>query len=276
MSVSRLLGDGGRGLGPEGLAGLVRPDAEALIDLHSGGEDNIFPHHECEMAQSCCAFNESPGGGGFARHWVHARFLLVNGEKMSKSKGNFYTPRDLFERGVEPAAVRLELIRTHYRANANFTDQGLVDSQRMVERWRRVLGAGGAAPAAAPRAPSAVEREFAEAMDDDLNVARAIAAVNTWAGSLGTPTAEDAAVMAGLDAVLGVLGLERPGSRSTAIAVYLPGASPDDRVEGLLERRRRARAAKDFATSDRIRDELAGLGYAIKDVAGGRVEVSRR
>jgi cysteinyl-tRNA synthetase len=90
------------------------------IDIHSGGEDNIFPHHECEVAQSRCA----TGRPTFARHWFHTRHLVVEGEKMSKSKGNFFTARDLFAKGHTPAALRLELIRTHYRSNANFTVQG--------------------------------------------------------------------------------------------------------------------------------------------------------
>ncbi|MBM4107284.1 MAG: cysteine--tRNA ligase [Phycisphaerae bacterium] len=277
MSVARLARGAldGEPLTPEQLASLVVENGAPLIDLHSGGEDNIFPHHECEIAQSCCAFNADPDAGSFAGLWLHARFLLVNGEKMSKSKGNFFTARDLFARGVEPAALRLELIKTHYRANANFTDQGLVDSQRLVERWRRVLAAGGG-PEAEGGGVSPVEREFADAMNDDLNIARGIAAVNTWAGGLASPGPEDARVMRRLDGVLGVLGLERPEARSTAIGVYQAGVEPSAQIEALLEERRAARAARDFATSDRIRDRLASMGLAVKDTPGGLVEVSRR
>ena len=249
------------------------PDGLALIDLHSGGEDNIFPHHECEVAQSCCAFNARPHTGSFARLWFHPRFLLVEGTKMSKSKGNFFTARDLFARGVEPAALRLELIKTHYRSNANFTEQGLKDSQRMVERWRRVSDAGGAAPVD-PGAP--VLAEFARAMHDDLNIAGATAAINSWVGALATPTPGDAAVMRLLDGVLGVLGLERPAATRSDIGLFAPGVTPDPEVEELLRRRRDARQAKDFGASDAIRDQLAAMGYAIKDVAGGKVEVGRR
>lgn len=282
MSYVRLAaGDGGAAWGtPEGLARTIRsatvPDAEAIIDLHSGGEDNIFPHHECEIAQSCCAFNATPEGAGMARMWFHPRFLMVEGQKMSKSKGNFFTARDLFARGVEPGALRLELIKTHYRSNANFTMQGLADSQRVVDRWRRVLAGAGA-----DRAPSAgIERDraraaFASAMEDDLNVAGAIGAINAWIGQMGTPSAGDASLLREFDAALGVLELDRPASASTAIAVYAPGVSPDEEVERLLEERRGARAAKDFARSDAIRDALAARGYAIKDLAGGKVEVRR-
>ncbi|MCC6659314.1 MAG: cysteine--tRNA ligase [Phycisphaerales bacterium] len=251
---------------------------EPLIDLHSGGEDNIFPHHECEIAQSCCAFNADPASvtpqrGMYARMWFHPRFLLVEGDKMSKSKGNFYTPRDLFEKGIEPAAIRLELIRTHYRSNANFTFQGLADSQRMVERWRRVQaepsGMGDAA------AESRVLRDFAAAMSDDLNVSAAIAAVNSWASGVTTPGAAEQRAIQQFDAILGVLGLERPRSAETAIGVFGPGVPRDAAVETKLIARRDARAAKDFKKSDAIRDELAAMGYAIKDLPGGKVEVRR-
>ena len=156
MSVARLRAPQGRVLSPDELASLVVDNGQPLIDLHSGGEDNIFPHHECEMAQSCCAFNASPAGGSFAAMWFHPRFLLAEGAKMSKSKGNFFTARDLFAKGIEPGALRLELIKTHYRSNANFTMQGLADSQRMIDRWRRVhdgaRAAAGLAPAAHPAA----------------------------------------------------------------------------------------------------------------------------
>lgn len=272
MSAGRLLGDG-RALPTSAMSTLGLPDGQPLIDLHSGGEDNIFPHHECEIAQSCCAFNAEPGKGSFAAMWFHPRFLLVEGTKMSKSKGNFFTARDLFARGIEPAALRLELIKTHYRSNANFTEQGLKDSQRMVDRWRRVAeaGAGGKADPAAP-----VMAEFARALQDDLNIAGAIAAINTWVGGLASPTAGDAATMRLLDEVLGVLGLERATATQSDIGVFAPGVAPDPKVEELLRRRRDARAAKDFKASDAIRDELARMGYAIKDVAGGKVEVGRK
>lgn len=272
MSAGRLMGDG-RPLPLSTLSTLSLPDGQPLIDLHSGGEDNIFPHHECEIAQSCCAFNAEPGKGSFATMWFHPRFLLVEGTKMSKSKGNFFTARDLFARGIEPAALRLELVKTHYRSNANFTEQGLKDSQRMVDRWRRVAeaGEGGTVDQAAP-----VLAEFARALHDDLNIAGAIAAINTWVGSLASPTASDAATMRLLDGVLGVLGLERATATRSDIGVFAPGVAPDPKVEDLLRRRRDARAAKDFKASDAIREELAAMGYTIKDVPGGKVEVGRR
>jgi cysteinyl-tRNA synthetase len=226
------------------------------IDLHSGGEDNIFPHHECEVAQSCCA----SGRAVFSRFWFHTRHLQVEGEKMSKSKGNFFTARDLFEKGVTPAALRLELVRTHYRTNSNFTMQGLRDCQRMVDRWtaaraalRERSGGSGAGP---------FERallEFKDALGDDLNLARAIAALNTAIGE--TPAGDAKAELAALDSMDSVLGVFE---RNTPLA----SDAADDlaaKVEALLERRRAARAAKDWAESDRVRDELTALGVRIKD-----------
>ncbi|MBX3367068.1 MAG: hypothetical protein KF912_07100 [Phycisphaeraceae bacterium] len=250
---------------------------EPLIDLHSGGEDNIFPHHECEIAQSCCAFNAQPNGATYAKMWFHPRFLLVEGEKMSKSKGNFFTARDLFSKGHEPAAVRLELIKTHYRSNANFTEQGLKDSARMVERWRRVVDEGekGAFNDSGKEAAARCRVEFADAMMNDLNIAAAIAAVNTWVGGIEKPTAADARLMKEIDAVLGVLDLERAASSESEIGMFI-GVEPSPEVEAKLRERRDARARKDFAASDRLRDELAAMGYAIKDAKDGKVEVRRK
>lgn len=250
------------------------------IDIHSGGEDNIFPHHECEVAQSRCA----TGRPSFARHWFHTRHLVVEGEKMSKSKGNFFTARDLFAKGHTPAALRLELIRTHYRSNANFTLQGLADCQRMIDRWSRAHaelvaragaaagGANGAVPAAQPdetRPAGPFERAlsaFADALCDDLNVARAIAALNE---ACAAPAAErdaacphrELAALLAMDSVLGVLGRNRPAHHAPAAAD--PGLAQE--VERLIAGRTAARAARNWAESDRIRDALAAMGVTIKD-----------
>ncbi len=287
MSASRLLGADAQKMGT-----LTLPDGQPLIDLHSGGEDNIFPHHECEIAQSCCAFNASPDQGSFAGMWFHPRFLLVEGTKMSKSKGNFYTPRDLFEKGIEPAAIRLELIKTHYRSNANFTFQGLADSQRMVERWRRFLSQetlpnkwrrGDEEWRTDLRPDDDVHTlvgEFADRLNADLNVGAALGILNSWlTASSGEPRMildSQLPLVKAAFACLGILELERPAAQQTAIALFLPGVTPSPEVEALLTQRRDARAAKDFKTSDAIRAQLAAMGYAIKDAPGGRVEVSRK
>ncbi len=240
-----------------------------VIDLHSGGEDNIFPHHECERAQSCCA----TGQDTFARHWLHARFLQVEGEKMSKSKGNFFTARDLFEEGHEPAAVRLELIRTHYRTNANFTKQGLKDSARMITRLRTIVEEGEKNPGEA-HDPEVLDR-FASAMAQDLNIAEALGAISAWRNTIEKPTSGDAEIVRQIDGVLGLLELASAATTKTDIGVF-QGVEPSAEVEEMLARRAEARKNKDFATSDAIRDELAAMGLAIKDIAGGKVEVSRK
>ncbi|MDP6601546.1 MAG: cysteine--tRNA ligase [Phycisphaerales bacterium] len=230
------------------------------IDIHSGGEDNIFPHHECEIAQSRC----STGDEYFAKYWYHTRFLLVDGGKMSKSKGNFYTVRDLIAKGASPAAIRIELIRTHYRSNANFTLQGLRDAQRQIDRWQRLrhwLEQYATADGIAGPLRAAQDR-FMTAMCDDLNVAGAVGALNEGISEYDTssppdqpiPRDELAALME-MDQVLGVLDL---GTGTT-------GDIDTARVEQLIGARNAARAAKDWDEADRIRAELTDMGVAIKD-----------
>jgi cysteinyl-tRNA synthetase len=244
-----------------------------VIDVHSGGEDNIFPHHECEIAQSCSA----TGQPLFARYWFHTRFLQVDGAKMSKSRGNFHTLGDLLARGASPAAVRLELIKTHYRSNANFTMQGLKDSQRMIDRWARLrdwLKAHRATRLPGPGPLAAALDEFTAALCDDLTVGRAIAALNAAAGAhdLATPPhvngrgtstlGDELAALENMDGVLGVLNLERE-------AAPAPGEDDSAAIEARIAERNAARAAKDFKTSDRVRDELLAMGIAIQDGPGG-------
>ena len=231
------------------------------IDLHSGGEDNVFPHHECEIAQSCCGF----GVERLARTWFHVRHLFVEGAKMSKSRGNFFTARDLFAKGATPAAVRLELLRTHYRTNANFTLQGLEDCRRQIERWCRIDAALAEASASARENDSAVAGPIERALDDftaslcdDLNVAGAIAALNRAAAEdrgEACPIRERRALRR-MDSVLAVL------DRNDAIACDDGLAAA---VEPLIAARTEARRTKDWAESDRLRDELLALGVEIKD-----------
>lgn len=239
------------------------------IDLHSGGEDNIFPHHECEIAQSRCA----TGCDAFSKYWFHTRFLLVDGSKMSKSKGNFYTLRDLLDKGATAAAVRLELIKTHYRSNANFTLQGLKDSQRQIDRWRRLKDwltthKNGASPENGPLQKA--KAQFVEALCDDLNVSGAIGAlneaVNAYAINTAPETQGDSTLQRELDAliemdsVLGVLGLETAaGSGDINI----------QEVEALIEARLTAREENEWGRADEIRDQLCKMGIAIKDSPSG-------
>jgi len=246
--------------------------AEALlgrdgeIDLHSGGEDNIFPHHECEIAQSRCA----TGASSFARHWFHTRHLIVEGEKMSKSRGNFFTVRDILAKGVSPAALRLELVRTHYRQNANFTMQGLRDCQRQVDRWCRLAdrlrSAEPRESADAGPLESALE-PFMHALSDDLNVQGAIGVLSEAVGAhsadpdLDADPRRELRALCRMDSVLGVLDRnEVVGEDDEELATT---------VESLIAARLKARTEKDWAEADRIRDEIAALGVMIKDGAEG-------
>ncbi len=254
-------------------AGLSGAETNGVIDLHSGGEDNIFPHHDCEIAQSCCATGESH----FARYWFHARFLQVEGEKMSKSKGNFFTLRDMIERGATPAAVRLELIRTHYRDNANFTFQGLKDAQRQIEKLERLrdwLTEHAAAPRtqAGPGPLETALLEFTECVASDINISGALGALNKGANQYNlsaAPPAGDAAhgtladelaALERMDSVLGVLDLE---------SEVATGDDDTARYDALVAERDAAKAAKDWARADAIRDELKADGIVLKDSPDG-------
>ena len=241
----------------------------ATIDLHSGGEDNIFPHHECEIAQSCCF----TGADSFANFWFHARFLQVEGQKMSKSKGTMYTLRDLTSKGIDPAAIRLELIKTHYRANADFSMQGLKDSARMVQRWRKFIDAGESNGVGKLNAD--IREQVSACMNDDLNIAGAIGAINAWIKQTPSPTKADAETMRLFDGFLGVCALKGGDAHSTdtGIALYQPGVEPSDEIETLLAKRAQAKKDKDFASADAIRDQLAEMGLSIMDKPGGKVEV---
>jgi cysteinyl-tRNA synthetase len=246
------------------------PHKHSTIDLHSGGEDNIFPHHECEIAQSCCF----TGADSFARHWFHPRFLMVEGQKMSKSKGTMHTVRDLTTKGIDPAAIRLELIKTHYRANADFSMQGLKDSARTIERWRKFQAAAQAGDPGQPKAN--VQDQVSKALSDDLNIAGALGAINAWIKDTSEPTQADAKTLDTFDQIIGVLSLEKPkaAESDSGIALYQPGVTPSPEIEQLLADRRDAKKAKDFAAADAIRDQLTAMGLSIMDKPAGKVEVA--
>ena len=244
------------------------------VDLHLGGEDLIFPHHENEIAQS-----EAATGAPCARYWLHVKHLQVDGRKMSKSLGNFHTVRDLVERGYDPAAIRWVLLSAHYRNELNFTFEGLDEAtdaiQRLLDFRRRVTDF-----AIAPRAKLGLDARaraqltaFTEAMDLDLNVPRAVAvlwsmakevnaALDSSPGGIGEADRNGVlAVLAEMDAVLGVLDLAAEAREV------------DDETEALIQRkvdaRDRARAARDFATADRLRAELEAGGVRLEDTPSG-------
>jgi cysteinyl-tRNA synthetase len=234
-----------------------------MIDIHTGGEDNIFPHHENEIAQS-----EAFTGGEYVRYWLHARHLLVNGEKMSKSKGNFYTVRDLFAKGYDGPEVRYALMSVHYRQNLNFTFEGLDDGRRAIRRLRDFManldvrhgpGTEGRAAALCEKAA----REFEEAMDDDLNIAPALGAVFNFVRDVNRlgddvsveEAARAKAVMMRFDEVLAVIHKER--------------AEMSQEFAEKIKQREEARKARDFATADAIRDWFAQRGYELEDTSHG-------
>lgn len=245
------------------------------IDLHGGGEDLIFPHHECEIAQS-----ESLTGKPFCRHWVHTRFLLVNGQKMSKSQGNFYTVRDLLEQGVDPLALRYALISVPYLKNLNFTIQGLRDADANVERFRRAtdtVASGIASERAGEDVLGALlEDIYAQSLDalcNDLNTSVALAKAIEGARAI-TKEGENisrASAEAGqkfLNRIHDLLGVVKVDGGSAPITE--PPASIDkDRIEALIAERAEAKRAKDFARADSIRKQLDDDGIELRDSPEG-------
>ena len=216
------------------------------FDIHAGGIDLIFPHHENEVAQSRCCFGTSV----MANVWLHNGFLQVEGEKMSKSAGNFVTIRQVLN-DWPGEVVRLNMLKTHYRQPIDWTVRGLEESGRMLERWYEA--AGEAAPDAA--APAGV----VEALCDDLNTPSAIGELHRLAGT-GAPALKAGA---GLMGFLGQTKAQREAARVDASGVDVA------RVEALLAERKAARAAKDWPTSDRVRADLAAMGVSVKDNKDG-------
>lgn len=236
------------------------------FDLHLGGEDLAFPHHEDEIAQSEGAGVQVPGRP-FVKHWMHGAHLLVEGKKMSKSLGNFFTVRDLVAKGYTGREVRFLLLSAAYRETFNFTLAGLDGARTALARLDECIGKlqeiAGSTQAAAPAA-GLVDR-FTQAMDDDLNVSSAWAAVFEWvreqnrllaAGQM-TP-ALAAAELAAWKHVNTVFGI------SAAAASEAPAE-----IVALAEARVAAKKAKDFARADAIRNELKALGWAVEDTAKG-------
>jgi cysteinyl-tRNA synthetase len=244
---------------------------EPPIDIHAGGIDLIFPHHENEIAQS-----EAATGKLFSRFWVHVEYLLVDGEKMSKSLGNTYTIPEIVERGYRPSAVRYLLLSAHYRKQLNFTWASLMQAEESLRRLTDFLArldsvvTAGAHPEIAARVAEG-HQAFAEAMQDDLNTAAALGAIFELVRALNS--ALDAGeVGAGdvpaireafdrFDRVLGVISLRRAEDEQPPVAI--------EEIERLIEERHAARRRRDFAAADRIRDDLAARGVLLEDSPAG-------
>jgi cysteinyl-tRNA synthetase len=264
------------------------------IDLHAGGEDLMFPHHENEIAQS-----EAATGKPFVRHWMHVRFLLVEGRKMSKSEGNFYTLRDLLLKGYRASAIRLLLISVPYRNQMNFTFESLLESTNAVDRLRtfhqRMLK-GAFAEGCDPEIAAAIakaEHEYTAELANDLNTANAKAAIfelvraaNTAADS-GTLRSENAKeilrVLALFDQVFAVLEdndveIQRAALVWAKSEGRLNEADPalvatlslsDADIDGLVAERTQAKKTRNFARADAIRNDLLAKGILIEDSKDG-------
>jgi cysteinyl-tRNA synthetase len=237
------------------------------FDIHCGGVDLIFPHHENEIAQS-----EGATGKPFVRFWVHAEFLLVEGEKMSKSKGNFYTIRDLLDKGHSADAIRYLLLSVPYRTQLNFTLEGLRSAASSLERLRNFrlrLNDFGEHPGSHPRVQESVSKArygFERGMNDDLNTSEALASlfelvrdVNIAIDASEFGSDDRGSVLEFLtrvDSVLGVLG--EPQQQMLA---------PE--IEAVIEERNSARRNRDFVRADEIREELATKGIVLEDTPQG-------
>jgi cysteinyl-tRNA synthetase len=239
------------------------------FDIHGGGVDLIFPHHENEIAQS-----EGATGEPFVKHWIHTEFLIVEGEKMSKSKGNQFAVMDLVNEGFSPMAIRYLLLSVNYRQQLNFTREGLRQAETAIRRVDDALdrlseverdGNVSVSEAIHAATTKALER-FEAAMDDDLNTSAALAALfdlvkeaNTALSSSSLSKADAGAFRGAFDRMNSVFGVFGRSERGNL----------DEKVEKLLEERREARSQRDFARADAIRDELLAKGIVLEDTPTG-------
>jgi len=223
------------------------------FDIHCGGEDLVFPHHEDEIAQS-----EAATGKPFVRYWLHNAHLLVEGKKMSKRLNNYYTLRDLLAKGWSGREIRYVLLSAHYRDPLNFTMDGLQAARSALQRMDEFLLKLDAVPAGTV---SDLQARFDAAMDDDLNTSAALGALFEFIREANKRTiaaSEAAAILATWQGIDQVLGFGMP------VKSEVPGD-----VLALVEERQAARKAKDFKRSDKIRDQLAKQGWVIEDTAKG-------
>lgn len=230
------------------------------FDLHTGGIDNLFPHHENEIAQA-----EAATGAEFVKTWMHCAHLKVNGEKMSKSAGNFFTLRDLIEKGYTGREIRYVLVNAHYRTGLNFAFSALDDARKSLDRIDRAVDALTSRLDPSEAAPAFVAKaleDFTAAVSDDLNIPKAFAALfdlvrETNASESKSPAVLDA--FKRMDEVLGVIFFGRKEKEE------IPSS-----IAALLEQRAAARQAKDWALSDKLRDEIAAQGWLVKDSKEGQ------
>jgi cysteinyl-tRNA synthetase len=246
---------------------MVEADLGTTIDIHGGGQDLVFPHHENEIAQSTCAHAGAP----YARYWVHNGLIHVDSEKMSKSIGNVLLLRDLLAH-APGEAVRLALLGTHYRQPLDWTAQGLLEAQQKLDRMYGALRDAGIRGHAGPAATSAPPAAVVEALDDDLNTPQALAELFafTRATNRAETPVERLAQAGALRSGGALLGLLQDDPAQWFLRTG--GTDPEvgaEQVEELIARRDALRRARDFAAADRIRDELAALGIVLEDREGG-------
>ena len=237
------------------------------FDIHAGGQDLQFPHHENEIAQS-----EGATGKQFSRYWIHSEFLKIDDATMSKSKGNFFTFRDLRDQGYSPLAIRYLLLSVPTRKQLNFTFEGLQGAESTVERLRNFRSlVRDAKPAGDPdsRVSERVSKaltDFEAAMDDDFNTAAALAAIHDLVRDINVELADKGLNAAGRDAVLDAIS-----KFDSVLGIF--GKEEDETldasIEALVEERQEARRRRDFARSDEIRDLLAAKGIILEDTKDG-------
>jgi cysteinyl-tRNA synthetase len=233
---------------------MVKKHLGETIDLHTGGVDLLFPHHENEIAQSQCC-----NGTTFARHWYHSEHLLVESTKMSKSKGNYFTLGELVEKGYSPMALRYALLSGHPRKQLNFTLDSLHAADSALKALKRFSDGLGVPPKGQGEPPSTLFEPVFRALTDDLNTPGALGALFTLVNATD-PAKAQPGDRAAFERVLYALGLDLG-------ALGSPGASagPPAAVESLAARRWESKRAKDFATADRLRAELAAAGWSMLD-----------
>ncbi|NUS99570.1 MAG: cysteine--tRNA ligase [Sphingomonas sp.] len=236
---------------------MIRAHLGETIDIHGGGLDLIFPHHENEIAQSRCAH----GGAPLARYWVHNGFVDMGSEKMSKSLGNIVTPAELLEQGHRGETLRLALLSAHYRQPLAWTDELIAQSKAVLDRWYRVLGD-------VEPDDSREITPFWEALRDDLNTPRAIAVINEC---LGETSENFEFFQGGREELLrsAAASAKALGLLTMSREEWFQGGGDAGDIEARIAERAQAKKNRDFATADRIREELKAEGIVLEDSASG-------